>query len=62
MPAAPVASVAVTAMVTALECRAEYVFDPASGNTATITFAATTARHVRVPFTANTGRRCTPAP
>jgi F5/8 type C domain len=30
-------------------------FDPASGNTVTIGFSPTTARHVRVAFTANTG-------
>ncbi|MFF2846170.1 discoidin domain-containing protein [Streptomyces sp. NPDC058001] len=30
-------------------------FDPATGNTATVTFPAATARYVRVHFTANTG-------
>jgi hypothetical protein len=30
-------------------------FDPATGNTATITFAATSQRHVRVVITGNTG-------
>lgn len=32
-----------------------YRFDPASGNTVTITFGATTRRYVRVTVTANTG-------
>jgi hypothetical protein len=32
-----------------------YQFNPASGNTATITFADTTARYVRLHITANTG-------
>ncbi len=31
-----------------------YAFDPASGNTVTITFAATTTRYVRLQLTANT--------
>jgi hypothetical protein len=30
------------------------VFDPAAGNTVTVTFPAATARHVRVTATANT--------
>lgn len=34
---------------------AGYRFDPASGNTVTITFAATRVRYVRLTFTANTG-------
>jgi chitodextrinase len=34
---------------------AGYTFDPASGNTVTITFGATSPRYVRVNFTANTG-------
>jgi hypothetical protein len=34
---------------------AGYTFDPATGNTATITFAATTTRYLRLNFTANTG-------
>jgi hypothetical protein len=34
---------------------ATYSFDPASANTVTITFTATTARYVRVNITANTG-------
>ena len=32
-----------------------YTFNPASGNTATITFAQTSARYVRLNFTGNTG-------
>jgi hypothetical protein len=34
---------------------AGYTFNPATGNTATITFPATTVRYVRLNFTANTG-------
>ena len=34
---------------------ANYTFDPASGNVATITFGATTQRYMRLNFTANTG-------
>jgi chitodextrinase len=34
---------------------AGYTFDPSTGNTVTITFAATTTRYVRLTFTANTG-------
>lgn len=34
---------------------AGYTFDPATGNTVTITFPAATARYVRLNFTANTG-------
>ncbi|MCW2880549.1 MAG: coagulation factor 5/8 type domain protein, partial [Sphaerisporangium sp.] len=34
---------------------AGYTFNPSSGNTVTITFASTTARYVRLNFTANTG-------
>jgi hypothetical protein len=34
---------------------AGHVFDPATGNTNTVTFAATSARYVRLSFTANTG-------
>jgi hypothetical protein len=34
---------------------AGYRFDPASGNTATITFAAASRRYLRLSFTANTG-------
>ena len=32
-----------------------YVFDPASGNTATASFGAATVRYLRVQITANTG-------
>ena len=32
-----------------------YTFDPATGNTVTITFPAASTRHVRLNFTANTG-------
>ncbi|GLW05741.1 hypothetical protein Misp01_08710 [Microtetraspora sp. NBRC 13810] len=34
---------------------ASYTFNPATGNTATITFPPTTRRHLRLTFTANTG-------
>ena len=34
---------------------AGYTFNPATGNTVTITFPAATARYVRLNFTANTG-------
>ncbi|MFG2043316.1 choice-of-anchor D domain-containing protein [Dactylosporangium sp. NPDC048998] len=34
---------------------ADYVFDPATGNTVSITFPAVTARYVRLNITANTG-------
>jgi hypothetical protein len=34
---------------------AGYTFDPASGNSATITFPATTRRYLRLTFTGNTG-------
>ena len=34
---------------------AGYTFNPASGNTVTITFAATSARYVRITVTGNTG-------
>jgi parallel beta-helix repeat protein len=34
---------------------AGYTFDPSTGNTVTITFPATSARYVRLNFTANTG-------
>ncbi|MFE1317026.1 discoidin domain-containing protein [Kitasatospora phosalacinea] len=41
---------------TRLLAPAGYVFDPATGNSATLTLpAGTTARHVRLVFTANTG-------
>jgi hypothetical protein len=32
-----------------------YTFDPASGNTATVTFPATSRRYLRLNITANTG-------
>jgi hypothetical protein len=32
-----------------------YTFDPATGNTASITFTATSVRYVKLTFTANTG-------
>ncbi len=38
-----------------LSASAGRTFDPASGNTATITFSSATARYVRVAVTANTG-------
>jgi hypothetical protein len=34
---------------------ATYTFNPATGNTVTITFSATTAQYVRLDFTANSG-------
>jgi hypothetical protein len=34
---------------------AGYTFNPATGNAVTITFAQTSARYVRLNFTANTG-------
>ncbi|GAA4445129.1 discoidin domain-containing protein [Phytohabitans houttuyneae] len=40
---------------TTLVASAGRVFDPASGNTVTLTFPATSARYVRVTVTANTG-------
>jgi hypothetical protein len=40
---------------TTLKAAASYVFNPATGNTVTITFPATTIRYVRLTFTANTG-------
>ncbi|SEG75788.1 Right handed beta helix region [Actinacidiphila yanglinensis] len=38
-----------------LKAPAAYVFDPATGNTVTLTFPATTQRYFRVNITANTG-------
>jgi hypothetical protein len=38
-----------------LKPSAGYTFNPASGNTATVTFPAATARFVRVTITGNTG-------
>ena len=40
---------------TTLKAGAGYVFNPASANTATVTFPAATARYVRVTITGNTG-------
>ena len=40
---------------TTLAASKGYLFDPASGNTATATFSATGARYVRLTFTGNTG-------
>jgi len=34
---------------------AGYTFNPSAGNTVTVTFPSTTARYVRLNFTANTG-------
>ncbi|WSE35216.1 discoidin domain-containing protein [Amycolatopsis rhabdoformis] len=39
----------------ALKSEAGYRFDPASGNTATVTFPATSTRYLRLSFTGNTG-------
>ncbi|MFI5613755.1 discoidin domain-containing protein [Amycolatopsis sp. NPDC051903] len=38
-----------------LKSAAGYRFDPASGNSATVTFAAATTRYLRLSFTGNTG-------
>nr|WP_246497689.1 discoidin domain-containing protein [Sphaerisporangium rubeum] len=43
------------APVTTVVASRGYTFDPASGNTVTITLPQTTARYVRLQFTANTG-------
>ncbi len=40
---------------TTIKPSAGYRFDPASGNTVTIAFAATSQRHLRLTFTGNTG-------
>ncbi|WP_433342704.1 discoidin domain-containing protein [Micromonospora sp. CA-111912] len=40
---------------TTLKASAGYTFDPATGNTVTITFAAASSRYVRLNLTANTG-------
>jgi hypothetical protein len=40
---------------TTLTASAAYTFNPATGNTVTITFPAGTARYLRATFTANTG-------
>ncbi|MBB5869262.1 glucose/arabinose dehydrogenase [Allocatelliglobosispora scoriae] len=40
---------------TTLKASAGYVFDPATGNTATATFTATSVRYLRVQITGNTG-------
>ncbi|MET9498908.1 choice-of-anchor D domain-containing protein [Streptomyces sp. NPDC006552] len=40
---------------TTLKAAAAYTFDPASGNTVTLTFPAANARYVRATITANTG-------
>jgi hypothetical protein len=40
---------------TTLVNSASYTFDPATGNTVTITFAASSQRYVRITITANTG-------
>jgi hypothetical protein len=42
------------------DCRG-YAFDPATGNTVTITFPAATVRYVRLNVTANTGWSATQA-
>jgi hypothetical protein len=38
-----------------LKAAASYAFDPATGNTVTITFPAAQARYLRLAFTANSG-------
>ncbi|SCD35749.1 hypothetical protein GA0115240_10421, partial [Streptomyces sp. DvalAA-14] len=38
-----------------VKASASYTFDPASNNTVTLTFPATTQRYFRVNVTANTG-------
>ncbi len=40
---------------TTLAAAAGYTFDPATGNTATITFTASSVRYLKLTFTANTG-------
>jgi hypothetical protein len=40
---------------TTLKATASYTFDPATGNTVTITFTAASDRYLRLTFTANTG-------
>jgi hypothetical protein len=40
---------------TTVKSSAGYVFNPSSGNTATVTFPSTTTRHLRLTFTGNTG-------
>ena len=40
---------------TTLAASAGYTFNPATGNTVTVTFAAATVRYVKLTFTANTG-------
>jgi hypothetical protein len=40
---------------TTVVASAGYTFNPATGNTVTITFAATGRRYLRLNFTANTG-------
>jgi hypothetical protein len=40
---------------TTIVASANYTFDPSTGNTVTITFPASSARYVRLNFTANTG-------
>ncbi len=44
-----------TIAVDGVKAAAGYTFNPASGNTATITFPATSARTLRLTFTGNTG-------
>ncbi|UOX89439.1 discoidin domain-containing protein [Amycolatopsis sp. FBCC-B4732] len=44
-----------TISVDGVKAAAGYTFNPASGNTATITFPATSARTLRLTFTGNTG-------
>ena len=38
-----------------LKASAAYTFDPATGNTVTVTFPAASARYLRLTFTANSG-------
>jgi hypothetical protein len=40
---------------TTLAASAAYTFNPATGNTATVTFPASSARYLKLTFTANTG-------
>jgi Flp pilus assembly protein TadG len=40
---------------TTLAPSAAYTFNPATGNTVTVTFAATSVRYLKLTFTANTG-------
>jgi hypothetical protein len=40
---------------TTLAASAGYTFNPSTGNTATVTFTASSVRYIKLTFTANTG-------